>query len=119
MPPWRRGLEKEPEDTGPPDLEEGQLGQQGWGGQESVETLKSFKPAPVTNKRRNSLMPLPSTCKILSIFTVQLDITSIKLFPGCAQRGGIVLSSEPNALTLAKRDSSCCASRLRVVYPAL
>lgn len=76
MPPWRRGLEKEPEDPGPPDLEEGQFGQQGWGGQESVETPKSFKPAPVTSKRRNSLMPLPSTCKILSIFTAQLDITS-------------------------------------------
>lgn len=70
MPHWRRGLEKEPEDTGSPDLQEGQFGQEGWGGQESVETLKYFKLAPVTNKRRNSVMPLSSTCKIFSTFSL-------------------------------------------------
>lgn len=71
MPHWRRGLEKEPEDTGSPDLQEGQFGQQGWGRQEGVETLKSFKPAP--NKRRNSNA---TSFYLQNPLYLQLDITS-------------------------------------------
>lgn len=42
----RRGLEKEPEGTGSPDLKEGQSGRQGWGGRDKCRAAGLLQTCP-------------------------------------------------------------------------